>query len=654
MAISTKATSVLTGGANSKLTTAAEINAMATDFINSGVVGSLANTNGVAPMTGGFAVNAHGSPDMGVAISGGQIYITTTPVGQASQNLRTSSASIEDVTIANNATGVTKFDWIYAKNDPTIANTPDTPGVTITTFVTSRSSNSATDDGGNTPTYGKLLAIVTVANGAVSISNANIRDMRTQASVSAPSSAVSSTNGWSSLPSNVFSYLANNGNKDYTLTTPSDVTSFLTPGMKMRFDRSVAPPTQCMSFLSASSQYATKAAPTGAVSTFTGPFSAESWIYLLSYTGAAQSIITRRNGSVGNWGLIITGNAGVAIRYGDAGGNFTEIDSLLGLPLNRWIHAAGVVTSVSGKTGAIYINGASVSTVNSLNSATTLVQTGNLSIGCQGAGAGDFFNGYLSETRVWSQAQSQANIQANMNISLVGNEAGLAFLAKGNGSFNDSTTAANNLTATNGASATQAFSGIGNGLAPANSTEFGYIISSVFSGGLTTIHLFTGSAGNIPNATITNPFFSTSAQPYGFPDQSTFKLDAFDSTGTTTNALATLLLRYVTNNPIDNMRWPNPAGTGGIFYLNQVGTLRSVSGLTNSFATSTTTTSQTLTFPTGFFTSIISTSITVSSVSTVAQQFPTGNSTSTTAAGFYIFCQAGSGGAVAGVEVKGT
>lgn len=181
---STITTSVITGGTSSHATTAAEANAVATDFVSQGVNGAITNTSGVAPCTGSFAVNAQGTPAMFVDVSAGTAYITATPSGQSSQNLRASmTAAYTSYAISANSSGSTKFDWIYLKTDPTNSNNPDSAADNVTSLFTSRSSSNTVDNG-SPPTYGILLAVVTVANGASSITNANIADKRSQSFVS--------------------------------------------------------------------------------------------------------------------------------------------------------------------------------------------------------------------------------------------------------------------------------------------------------------------------------------------------------------------------------------------------------------------------------------------------------------------------------------
>ena len=134
--------------------------------------------NGGSGGTGSFCVNADGSPDMGVTVKAGQAYIKATPSSQDSQVLRPrAAADYTAYTINANASGSTKYDWIYLSVDATKANNPAADASDVTSIYTSRSTSNTTDNG-TPPTYGLLLAVVTVANAASSITNSNITDKR--------------------------------------------------------------------------------------------------------------------------------------------------------------------------------------------------------------------------------------------------------------------------------------------------------------------------------------------------------------------------------------------------------------------------------------------------------------------------------------------
>lgn len=179
---STITTSVVTGGTNGHATSVQDVNYPVTDFVNPGVVGTVSVNTGSGG-SGSFAVNAQATPAMFVDITAGSAYITATPSGQSEQKLRANmTANYTSYAISSNSSGSTKYDWIYLKVDPTAANNPASDASDVTSLYTSRSSLS-TADNGSPPTYGLLLAVVTVANGASSIANSAISDKRTGAAL---------------------------------------------------------------------------------------------------------------------------------------------------------------------------------------------------------------------------------------------------------------------------------------------------------------------------------------------------------------------------------------------------------------------------------------------------------------------------------------
>lgn len=190
--------SVMTGGVNNHPTTSEEANGFVTDFVSEGVIGSITNTGGVAPATGAFAVNAQGPPNMTVAVSSGVAYVAGTPTSQNSQTFRVYNSASSNVTIAANSSGSTKYDWVYIRLDATLLNAPTLAGDTTATLVTSRSTSSAADNG-TPPTYGYPIAVVTVSNGASSITNANIRDVRAYANSLQELPYITYTPTWTNL-----------------------------------------------------------------------------------------------------------------------------------------------------------------------------------------------------------------------------------------------------------------------------------------------------------------------------------------------------------------------------------------------------------------------------------------------------------------------
>lgn len=532
-------TSILRGGTNSHETTSEEANGVYTDFVSEGIVGSVGNTSGVAPATGGFAVNAQGTPDMTVAVSAGVAYVNATPTSQNNQTFRIKNSASSNVTISANSSGSTKYDWIYLKLDADKLNNPNTAGDDAATLVTSRSSSAASDDG-TPPTYGYPLAVVTVANGASSITNGTIRDIRSQVALNTGSSNAS--DGWTSLSSATTFTTAtgyNKGNKEYDLTSSADLTSVLSPGMRLKVTRAVTPPTQCLDLESGSSQYASKSSPSGI--TFTDDFTCEAWIKLESYTGSAQVIASRYNGTSGFQFLLLSDGT-VRIQGGNGGGsNISNASSYQSIPLGRWVHVAAKLDmsafTYTNTTSQIYIDGVEVpgSVARSGTNPTSLAQAGNLEIGSQNGGS-SYFDGKISDVRVWSALRTTTQIRDNMNQQLVGNETNLVAYFKLDGDFNDSTSNANNLSASGGAAATNSDN-------PMNATEYAIVTKVTAS----TVTVFTGTDCNIPNITLSTPYYSTQDTPFGFPrDKGKWHVVLVDNTERVSPNLATNVWQAIT------------------------------------------------------------------------------------------------------------
>lgn len=192
MAANTIITSIVTGGSNNHTTTAEEANSVRTDFGTAGVIGSISLNSGSGG-TGSFCVNQNTGSNLAINILAGSAQFAITPSSQDSQMLRpTAVADYTAYTINSNASGSTKFDWIYLSGNATNANTPSSTADNVVSIVTSRSSSNTVDNG-TPPTYGLLLAIITVANAATAVTNSNITDKRVNASLSAQAGSLTVT-----------------------------------------------------------------------------------------------------------------------------------------------------------------------------------------------------------------------------------------------------------------------------------------------------------------------------------------------------------------------------------------------------------------------------------------------------------------------------
>jgi len=523
-------TSILTGGVSNHETTSEEVNGVYTDFVNEGVVGTVGNSSGVAPATGAFAVNAQGTPAMAVDVSAGVAYVEGVPTSQNAQTFRIKNTATEAVSISANASGSTKYDWVYINLSAANLNAPNSAGDNVATLTTSRST-SASADNGTPPTYGYAIAVVTVANGASSITNGNIRDIRSQ--VTLDTGVTVGTDGWTTLDTILTTATGyNKGNREFELTSSEDLTSTLSPGMRLKVARGTTPPTQCLDLESGSTQYATKATPTGI--SFTDDWTAEAWIKIESYTGATQMIVNRRNANTEGWSLAISATGQLVATSLRIAANNREIISYQSIPLGRWVHVAATMDN-SANSHTMYLDGASIgfSTTTS-GTITALVQgTSDLRIGAISSSATLLADMRIQGVRVWSAVRTATQIRDNQNQQLVGNEANLVAYYKLDGDLNDSTSNANNLTGSGGAVATTSDNAM-------KSTEYG-IITKVASGAVT---VFTGTDYNIPNLTLSTPSYSGNKLPVGFnPAPEKWTLTTLDSRDVNTSSAS-----YVTAN----------------------------------------------------------------------------------------------------------
>ncbi len=499
-------TGILTGGANAHQTTSEEANAWATDFISEGIVGSVGSTNGIAPTTGSFSINAQGTPDMTIAVGSGTAYVTGTPSSQASQTFRVKNSATSNVTISANSSGSTKYDWVYIKLDATKLNTPNSAGDDVATLVTSRSSSASSDDG-TPPTYGYPLAVVTVANGAVSITNSNIRDVRTQSTIS--STTAGTSNDWysTSLSPNTVTAL---GNRSYSLVFNStDLTTYLSNGMRLKLPRTVTAPTQCTS-LNGTTQYYSKTSPTGI--SFTTTFTCSAWIKLDSYQ-TVGGIINRQNADTEGWSFRLA-DGRVSLLGLRIAGNNKSISSYQSIPLNKWVHVAATLDMSAGDTTAqkIWIDGVEVPRAYGINgTATALVQgTTALVVGATKSDGSLPLDGKIAQAAVFSSQLADATIKAMMNQTMSGSETNLVSAYTFNNSINDLSANANNLTPQGSAVATSADS-------PMNATEYGIVMANSFSTN-TTLTVQVPEGYSLPTSGgIGTVSYSTQKTPYGFP-----------------------------------------------------------------------------------------------------------------------------------------
>lgn len=521
---------VLTGGVNNHETTSEAVNGIATDFITEGIVGAVGNTSGVAPTTGGYGAEAQGTPDMTVAVDAGTAYVAGTPSTQVSQTFRVKNSASANVTISANSSGSTKYDWIYIKLDATKLNGPNSAGDDVATLVASRSSSASTDDG-TPPTYGYAIAVVTVANGATSITNSMIRDIRTQSAVNAGASSGASTWTDTGYAFGTVTYL---GNRSYTcVISNADVTGFLSNGMRLKMTRTVTAPTQCADLESGSSQYFNKTTPNK--STFTDDFVVSAWVKLESY-GSNMAVMTRYNGTSG-WNFMVLADGTILLRgYNASSANYSGVTSYQSIPLNKWVHIAAQLDmsafTATTTTSYVMIDGVDVpATVSRAGTnPTALVQAGNLEVGGINGGTSPF-DGKIAQAAFYTAKVTQATIKASIPQTLTGSETSLGSAYSFSNSITDlNTTTPNDLTPQGSAVATATDTPFAGG--SVGTTEYGIITANSFSTNTTlTVQVPEGYA--IPTSGgVSAVAYSTQDVPYGFPrDKGKWRVEYLNRAG---------------------------------------------------------------------------------------------------------------------------
>ena len=156
---------------------------------------------------------------------------------------------------------------------------------------------------------------------------------------------------------------------------------------------------------------------------FNGNYTIETWIYPRTFSNWAR-VIDFGNG-VGVDNVLLgyteaTSGKPSLVNFNAANGNGV-ITSTTELVLNQWSHLA---VSFNGTTATMYINGVEVAT-GPMTAPNNVTRTSCL-IGKSNFGEGDpAANGIFDELRIWNVARSQAEIQAAMNVPLLGSETGL-------------------------------------------------------------------------------------------------------------------------------------------------------------------------------------------------------------------------------------
>lgn len=326
--------------------------------------------------------------------------------------------------------------------------------------------------------------------------------------------ATTSTAAWKALgytPNTI----TNNGARDFDLVFNSvNLSTFLSPGMKVKLTRTVTAPTQCTDLEASSTQYWSDTSLTGF--SFTDDITVMAWVKVESYNG---HIISNRTASNG-FDLYMYSDGTVRVHGLIDGSNYKLYRTYNSLPVGKWVHVAATM-NMSANTSEIYFDGVlqdqytqNSGVANSFTLATSLF------VGASVGGATPF-DGKIAQAAIFSSVLSAATIRQYMTYGLSGSESTLVSAYSFNGTANDlNTTNANNLSASGSATATNSDSPFTQGtrtIETAGTTEYGIVTDVTYSTN-TTVGITVPEGSQIPTSGgISAVSYSTEKAPYGFP-----------------------------------------------------------------------------------------------------------------------------------------
>ena len=115
--------------------------------------------------------------------------------------------------------------------------------------------------------------------------------------------------------------------------------------------------------------------------------------------------------------------------------------------------------------------------------------------------------------------------------------------------------------------------------------------------------------------------YSAQSVPFGFPSLEQFKLSAFDTSGTITNPLVLLMVKYICTSPIDNIQLVNTGSAAGTIYLNHTGNTRTLYFYTAVQTSSPSSNAYTVNIPGGFYSAVRAVSATATNMVSQAPQY---------------------------------
>lgn len=196
--------------------------------------------------------------------------------------------------------------------------------------------------------------------------------------------------------------------------------------------------THSLDLESASSQYASKATPSGIDFDSTG-FTVELWLKPESLAGTIP-LAKGAGGNANEYFFYLDGSGYIKFGgYNTSNAEQSSGNSTTALQTGVWTHVAGRYT---GTAFQIVINGTQENTTNS--SGTLKTNQGTFYLGQQNGG--NNFDGLVDELRIWSASVADATILANMSKHVSPSATDLIGYWKLNNSYDDETSNNNDLT----------------------------------------------------------------------------------------------------------------------------------------------------------------------------------------------------------------
>ncbi len=163
--------------------------------------------------------------------------------------------------------------------------------------------------------------------------------------------------------------------------------------------------------------------PDNALWNLDGQFTIECWFKVETGHSGGDAMMAHWTATDSSW-LIRVANIDNDIEFifsTTGTGETSRIQSNGAVTLDKWHHVA--VTRNSSNLLQMYVDGVLQSDTQTIGN--FFNSTAPLEFGAHSLGTSDFFQGPLSDIRIWNVERTQQEIQTNMNKRLVGNESGL-------------------------------------------------------------------------------------------------------------------------------------------------------------------------------------------------------------------------------------